>query len=382
MPNDEDNQSKSPESPSTNTSTPQQPQTILPPTTGQNPNTFTNISPHDPSSHKKTSRKLLPVVVIVVLVVLGSSVAAFFTFMRTSPEQRIKEAIVAVYDAKSFASDLTITTGQGFAITAKGLTDIEQSDIQLNIELNVLLQKVGLDMILKQDTAYFKITGLGAFIDSFAGNSSGEATQVFAELEKSYLRIDQETTNELNSLFGGGLPENTSDFTLDEQDMQQLADILKNTSFFEVREELGTQDMDGQQATGYKVVLEAEGLKQLLREIYSMDAYSFLHEQDESFDKELEEMLAEIKQSDLDKLPIDVWIGDKYLRRIAMSSEVEPGVNASLEVNLSRFGEDMVIEAPADSVPLTDALSSFGELMKGLTALTPDTPPPDPTNLQ
>lgn len=214
---------------------------------------------------------------------------------------------------------------------------------------------------------------MGAFL-----GTDRQTQALLDSLESSYLRIDQNDINKLSSSLGQPVPTQSS-YEMSEADKQKLTDLLKRTEFFKVSERLGSKDLQiAGRATGYKVVLQAEGLKELMRGLRDIEPFKgFYATQDQA---KFESDMANIKQSDLDKVPFEVWLRDGRLAQLVLDVK-EADMSARFELSFSRYGEDVQVQEPANSRPISELLE---ELLGGalLNTSKSNLQLTTPTNLQ
>jgi len=122
-------------------------------------------------------------------------------------------------------------------------------------------------------------------------------------------------------------------------------------------DEVGTETVDGADATHYRATVDLVKLLPSIAEL-APEAPS---------DAEMQEAEDQLKKLGLETLPIDLWVdGDGYLKQVRFAldlSTVAPdgaGASFSVTLTLSDIGEDITIDVPPASqvTDLTDLLGS------------------------
>jgi hypothetical protein len=130
-------------------------------------------------------------------------------------------------------------------------------------------------------------------------------------------------------------------------------------------DEVGTDTVDGAEATHYRATVDLVELLPSLAELAP----------DAPTDAELQEAEDRLKELGLDTLPIELWVdGDGYLKQIQLAldmSRIAPadaGGSFSLTLTLSDIGEDISIDVPPAS-QVTDLTDMLGSALSPATSL-------------
>ncbi len=353
------------------TAAPSEPRTV--PNQGMSPNTFTNLAPHDPSLPAQRPRRalLFGLIAVAALLLIGGGVYA--TFLRQTPEQKIKKAFAGMAGLDSFALDGSLTSNGGFTGTLNGQFDSKAEAFTLQLTASIVLNTVKLDLVGIKDILYLKTDGVVGIVGGLVGIERSDLSKLEQLLESKHVRISPEDSpGRLLGMESSTAPPTTPQIS--EADKEKIAKLVENTEFFKVSEKLGSKDIKGTNATGYKIVLQAEGIKQLARGLRDVESLKSLFANQN--EQQLEQGLAETKQADLDKVPFEVWLSGERIARVAIEL-AEGQSKGRVEFDFSRFDEGFNIQAPADSRPFSEVLpglqSAFSEFNPGPNLITPST---------
>jgi hypothetical protein len=361
-----------PINPSANNTSQSTPMGGVPQGDGVPPSTFTNMAPHDPAPARK-SRRMLVVVLAIVVVLLLAGVAAYATFLRQTPEQKIKNAFAGMAEVNSFALDGNLTSNSGFTGTLNGQFDGNSESFNMQLAVSVVLNTVKLDMVGIKDTLYLKTDGLVEVVGGFLSIGQSDLAKIEQLLESKYIKISPEDSP---GRLLGQEPSTTTPTTpqISDADKEKISKLVEDTEFFKVSEKLGNKDIKGTSAAGYKIVLQAEGLRQLMRGLRDIESLKpvFANQNQEEFDQ----ALADVNQTELNKVPFEVWVSGDRVAQVALNI-AEGQAQGRIELSFSRFDESFSIQAPTDSRPFSEVLpglqSAFSEFNPGSSLLTPST---------
>jgi hypothetical protein len=337
------------------------------------PSTFTNLAPHDSFSVGKKSRRglLIGIILVVVLLLLGAG--AYATFVRQTPEKEIKKAFANMAELDSFALDGSLTSNGGFSGTLSGQFDGKAEAFNMQLSASVLLNTMKLDLVGVGDTLYFKTQGVVELAAGFVGLKPADTAKIKQLLESKYIRVTPEDVPSqlLGQEPGAGMPATPE---ISEADQDKITQLIEDTEFFKVSEKLGNKDIHGTSATGYKIVLQAEGMRQLARGLKDIESLkpAFANQDQEKFDQ----ALVDINQADLDKVPFEVWLSGDRIAQVAIEM-AEGQSKGRFELSFSRFNESFDIKAPADTRPFSEVIpglqSTLSELGSGTGLTVPST---------
>jgi len=316
-------------------------------------------------------KKKIFVGVAAIIILAGAGVVgALFTQtwnpmwnpFRPEPEEVISGMTEKMEALDSFHSVLSLDLREkerNMDITLKSVSDIDQrekenikehSDIDFIISLEGQKYPFSSEIILLGETVYLKIKSMPAFSDLLSlipetpelGEEIGLFSSIFDslkdEIQGKWIKIDEESIKELYEEMGipyqkqefGGLSE------AQQKELQEkLTQLLKDKKLYYVEKELPDEKIGKIKVYHYRLVVNKEGLKSLLPEVFeTIIEYSSSSLMEEGISPEqVKEVMGEIELPLLiDKIfehigdvRYELWIGqkDKYLYRVEASKEID-----------------------------------------------------------
>ena len=343
-------------------------------------------------------KKIIVVIGVLIMVGAGGTIGALYAQIwnpawnpfRPAPEIVLAEMVVKMKGLTTWHTEgnfeAEVKNDEMFNISLKTSTDTDQTDSEnpkskgdLDIRFSTEGMEIstGIEFIGIGLTAYWKITTIPAlpFLEQMSG--------LFAEIKNQWIKIDQESLKEMLGEEYQPLPKEK-----EKELMKKLTDLLKGRKFYDVKEELPDEKVGEQMAYRYLVSLDKEEVKKLVPEMFEIIIKYTSEEMKQSIsEEEKEESLEEILQAvdrffeEVGEITVETWIGqkDKYLYKVKFEKEIDlsnmfeeekfeaplpvsvpkGGILFSMEINLSKFNQPVVIEAPKEFKTLEEITQSL-----------------------
>lgn len=261
-----------------------------------------------------------------------------------------------------------------------GTADVDQTDEE-NIKAAISLE---LDIADLMDKVVQSTLGTGEMTDEDAA-----AMQMFTGMFESMeiIMVDQMLYVELlGGWYEMDLAEVSDSSPVDvgvtgSEDAQCFQDKLTPSKMLQGIEEKGKEDVDGEETTHYVASIDTGATVDLIAEMSKECG------EEEMSDTDITEA-KDILEGMLTKGDIELWIdGDDQIRKMTLDMEMDMGalaetagsmvdpeqaeilegmvVTVTMSLQMSKFGEEVTVEAPEDAMPIEDLLGSLGGLGGG-----------------
>lgn len=361
-------------------------------------------------------KKIITIVVILVLVGAGGTVAALYTKVwnpnwnpfRPSPSVVLSNMTTKMSDLKAVHSEtvLGVEMKEGeeeFSINIEISGDEDQTDVDNpkskgNLSASVssggLTGSAAMEFVMIGQTCYLRLTTLP--LPSLLGEENESLSQVLDMVKNQWIEIDQESLEELSKTFGQEYQPSMSQEKQKELN-DKLVDLLKDSKFYSVKEELSDEEIGGKMAYHYLLTLDKEGIEKLIPDMMKLVMENYvtngeelsLEEKNKGFEEDFSEAVDKFFEK-TGPVDFEVWIGqdDMYLYRAEFKKEVDledfkesvsglgdvpvasqaGKVLVSMDLNLSKFNEPVKVEAPKEFKTIEEVVEFI--VMNFFTGLT------------
>jgi hypothetical protein len=314
---------------------------------------------------------ILAVLVLVALGILASNLwnPSWDPFLKTS-NLTIEKAIAKLAETKSFKVDgkinleiesqdptlpsnkIKINAGFIELVDKKNVDEPKTSfDINLSGSMEGLTVQMTGNVITVGNDVFFKITQL-PIIPGLTEGLEGVKDQWF-NLKKG---------------------ESSDKQKLEEKEIaEEFKKLIAGKEIFEIKKNLGKENIAGKSATHYLTGLKKDTMKVLLPKLFEMAKRYVPEDERVSYEKELNQLLQKFNEgfdilwSRIAPLDFDFWIDNGTLRRVKFEKEVEPSsfdpsqpkgkLKIMFDFTLSDFDKTFKIEAPKNFKPFDEFLS-------------------------
>jgi hypothetical protein len=330
-------------------------------------------------SNKKIRAAAMAAGVIVILV--GAGVAAYFGYyLPNKPENILGKAVVNTMQSRQLGFDATMTlkdtSGKAsisslllndLSLTATGHVNADQKNLDAQVGASLNNMKVQAEVKMVDQSAYFKVTGLGTakdFADSVLPGLGDPFNQLNKQLGDQWIQVDQAT---LNGWHASCLT--TLNYAPSQTDIDRFKSDYKKYGFATIRSHQSEQ-LGSLSTIKYDVAINDNKLADYL------DA-----SKQSSYFANIQNCLAQISRQssktssnslrDDDTTPLKIWV-DKSSKRIVQieadstAQDSKNGVAGKLTAKLN-YGS-VNITKPESSKPFSDIQKSFSDLLSGSAA--------------
>lgn len=355
-------------------------------------------------------KKIAPIIAILVLVGVVGTTTALYTKtwnpqwnpFRPSPDEVMESMTTKMSDIKTvhsetilgievkdedneFSIDMTISGDEDHADVSNPKS---KGDLSASISSGGLTASAAMEFITVGQVFYLKLTTIP--LPSLFGQESESILQVLDTVKDQWIKIDPESMKDFSEDFGGEYQSSLSKEAQEEL-KNKLVDLFKDSKFYEVKEELPDEKMEGEMTYHYILTLNKEGIKELVPKMIKLavESYKESNGEIEIQEEEMNQALEEEFPKSVDEFfeatgPIDfeVWIGqdDMYLYRAKIEKEIDLGnfkesfsgsigesvpvedigkVFTSMDIKLSKFNQPVQVEAPEEFKTLQEVITSI-----------------------
>lgn len=325
---------------------------------------------------KKGGSKKLIFGIVAAVVVAGLLGAGTYAYMEhNKPENRIKRAMGGLMEMEQGRVGLTAGAVQESSSTdmqfvgefnsddekfhgSFGLEKIESGAIALSSSfkpsIEVLYEHSDEEQL--PEDLYVKVSGVDkSVVDQMLGAGSGfesieqEVQEFYDTYHDAWILVEdlQQYVDDED--------EDTPDLELTDEDRDKLKDIIADAKLFAVEEELGSRDIEGVDADGFKVVPDSEGIVEVVTEIRDADL-AIIEELNKNPDTELDfdEIIGNIEDGfdefdDVDvEATLELWLDGSDLREVVFNAQDE---DMDMDIAMTLYGiEPIEVEIPSDAV--------------------------------
>jgi len=353
-------------------------------------------------------KKIIAIIVILVFVGVGGTAAALYTKtwnpawnpFRPSPSTVLSDMTIKMSNLKAVHNEIVLSIekkgGDGeisMKIEISGdedQTDIDnpksRGDLSASVSSGGLTGSAAMEFVTIGQTLYLKLTTLP--LPSFLGAEGESLSELLDMVKDQWIKIDEESFAELSKTFGQEYQPSMSQEKQKELN-SKVIDLFKDSKFYDVKEELDDEEIEGKMTYHYLLTLDKEGIKKLIPDIMKLVMEDYMADEEMEVSKEEIQKVLEDFPELVDKFfekvgPIDfeVWIGqgDMYLYRTKFEKEINfedfeeslPGlveeslpaeqigkVLVSMDLNLSKFNEPVQVEAPEEFKTIEEVIESI-----------------------
>lgn len=278
--------------------------------------------------------------------------------------QNMAEVKSMNYDAKMTLSGFDKPSGNSLGMILGGSQDVPEKidlaisgqtavnnysspDSKMNISLGIpgKESKIKLNARTVKNKTYLRLNSLGPLQTSpIAAMVGSSFVGQWIELPKSDKSAKVETDNK----------------ELTEEQKQEIKKLTKETNFFKVTKDLGTEEVNGKEAYHYQTQINTRELKSFINETKKITETKTKQEEQEKLNKQIRQLK--------DK-NIDIWIGtdDKLLYKISasdikMEQENNSKTTADLTAIFSNYNQDITVKKPESAKSMEDL---FGGMLGG-----------------
>jgi hypothetical protein len=315
------------------------------------------VMPPAPSAAPAAPRKRLPkwLLAILAAVVLLIGAVAYALVVAKSPEEQIQAAIAKSVTAESasFEGDLTVagaaSAGVG-SLRFSGEGNSDAAEISLTIDAGPTTLTV--DIVVFENEFFFKVKGLKG-LSALAGETYAPLVSQLETLDDTFIVINQSMLSQL------GLPVGqTEQAKLSDADLAKLAELVEKANFFTVTEKLGSKDINGSGAKGYRVKLDRQGLLDFLSALESSDISGIQAMKAQV--TTLREALQGSDQADFDKLSAEIWLQGGRVGQIVISGDGDGGTT-TVTLTFTSYDQPVSIERPKSAKSLLEVIAQLQE---------------------
>lgn len=332
---------------------------------------------------KQKKTLMIIVVALVILVALGSFFA--YATIANSPESRLSKALINLRDAQSLTTKLAadIDDGEGTTITMNGEASVLFEPVQMSFsaELDVLLTRIGAEVMYVDGNYYVKVDGLAGLEDllglylgtsGLAGSSGGAVPSELGTVADSISEIVSELDGQWIEIQGSVARE--AGFELDAV-LSTVQSNYRNLSNIEnaltINQVYGDETLDGVDTLKLEIGLDPASAQQLLVDVFSGITIGDQTLTREEAQKELEDVFDNYNaQTDV----FQVWIDKSNNQIVQMQVTVGEGTNDQvITLQMSNYNSVEQRSAPENPKTLLEVTALFTKLMTQLDTLDVDT---------
>lgn len=320
---------------------------------------------------QKKKRPLLLIFGITMLLLVLISVGIAYAYYQPKPEVVLAKMVKQLPTITSMAYEGEITTKVStqsttptgdYKVELEGKTDASDPQAiknQIYVQFKVPStngnnEDLGIEVRSIKTVTYLQLVSL-----------QSETLDFLAEYANKWIKIDEEEIrnayeeiSSLSSTFGTPTPTPTQELFSKEQ-VAQISDLAKRTSFLEFSENLGKEKIEGTTVYRFKYKINKEETKNFLLESLRIGINRALTQ--EEIDSVLESF------NSLTLPTGEIWIGTKDYLPYKLTANFEvSGTEASatsgtvsLILFFKNFNKPQSIEAPANSISLMDILEPY-----------------------
>jgi hypothetical protein len=323
----------------------------------------------DDKKGSKFSLKLVGLILAVVAALGFLSFGVYAYVQYNKPENQIKRAIGKSMTAESmqvkFDLDINQTGSEGvtqllvgdISLSGEIMRNLSQSAAFLEINLPGADKAPRLEVRMFDDAIFFNLSNIGATLLSFTGN--GELYQPLVNaFDGKWIRVGHD---EITSVYPDFNAEQTE---LSDSDKSKIEQLIRDTDILSVQENLGDKDIEGVNATGYRVEVNPQELEQLIRDIGELELDAMTNTSKDEINKLADDFAAEAEKLGEQTARIEFWLADGYIRQLVVSGEDDTS-KVTFTATTTKLNEDVSIELPEAQATLEDLQQALSALLFG-----------------
>ena len=329
----------------------------------------------------------ISIAVIIILAGVGV-VGALYTKIwnpmwnpfRPKPEVVLSEMALKMKELKSFHVDGDFSLSEyGNTVDSEAFLDIDRAskdNPKIKGRVKIPIYLVDVEFIRADNKNLYLDSGISvSYLEYYLREVLGEErfSKEIGVIQNKWLKINKKTIENFGNLYlGSGMEEKAIPEISQEQQKQLAEEIIKlfiGRKFYEVKEELPDQEIDGQMFYHYLVALNQEEIKAVAVDVYdtiagqetiinSLESY-FGHEitpSDVAEDRKEVSRAVDDFFEKIGEVVFDVWISqkDNHLYRVKFAKENTGEGKGSIlvDVKFSKFNSVEEIKAPEEFVDM------------------------------
>lgn len=330
-----------------------------------------------PIPSSKKSLKIALIIISGLLLIGGGSAAAYFgIIVPNKPENILKNTITNTLQSDktgsfAFDGDLQVS-GSTVPAQFKGLAF--NGSIDKGNALNMFFSpdlgtlKPTFDIKSVDGKSFFiKLGSLGGVqeaVKSLGGPSLAEvpgALSIIQKVSDKWFEIDEST---ISSIMSKAKTTNTlSAGKLSKEDRKKVADIYATHQFMKIKEDKGSEDINGKKSNHYVVNIDKTEVKGFVSAFKALNLKGM-----EIKDSEVKQFNDQVDKLSTEKYPIELWVdaSAKLPTQVKFVSE-QNGNKMSVRLAIKGWGESVKVDKPADAKSL---LQLVGEIAPEIQKIT------------
>ena len=350
-----------------------------------------DVSLDDGNLHSKKTKKIVSVVLVLIILSMGGVFGALYAKIwnplwspfRPEPKVVLSEMSLKMKELKTFHMEGDFETSRnGTDAGASVILDIDRtlpdnSKVKGIIKVPIFLTEI--EFVKVDEDLYIEPGILSPYLEFYLTELVGEGVvEETGGFKNRWIKINKEVAKDVAELFS---METREEIIIDEEIsaekqekfIQEIIKLFAGKEFYEVKEELPDEEIDGQPVYHYLITLKQDEIKKLALDM-TMTAleYSpiegswttdkvFILEAGQNVQKSVDEYFEKIGDTNF-----EVWINqeDNYLHRFKFEKEnLEDGDVESIfiDINFSEFNQPQKIEPPEDFIDMEKITEKFAE---------------------
>jgi hypothetical protein len=303
----------------------------------------------------------LAIAAFVCIIGAGSAAAYFGYIAPNKPENILKAALANSVDpdklkSENFEGELSVKDNeskQTFSATYNGAATAD-GVFQMQADVDAVVTKVKLEMRSADGKSmYLKVSGLTGLpqLLSDYGDEAAQYAPFISRINNQWFEINESLLSSAG--LGGG-------FKMSQADREKVAKAYQDHQFLTVKQKLKDEKVADMQSHHLQIVIDKQQLKDYLKALKDakLDSAVVTQEQLDTIDDGL-------KDVDLNKYPIDVWIdkATKQMNQLKFAYS-DNDVTVTFRMTVTAFNKPVTVTKPTGAKSLLELIS---ELMYGNT---------------
>lgn len=331
------------------------------------------------ASKRKTKKPLLLSLVAIFVVLLAAMAALAYAYYRQQPAfvlarmvKKLPMITTVSYNGEitTKSTSATANSGDNYKVTLNGKVDTSNAEVpknQLLVQLvasgsaNSSKDSVGLEFRSIKDIVYFQLISLQSSELDFLREYSNK----WIKVDEMELRNAYEEASALAPSMGTPMTTPTEEIFTKEQ-IQQIVDLAKRTSFIEFSKNLGNSTISGVPVYHYHYKINETNTKNFVLQAIKIGINRDLTQE------EKDDVLKELNSV---SMPTgEIWIGRKDSLPYKLTADFvatgrggDSSETLSIMFNFQGYNKPVEIEAPKNSTSLMEILKPYIDLYTSMS---------------
>lgn len=324
---------------------------------------------------QKGKKGLIAIIIAAALVVLGGGGALAYNLWYQNPDKVVSDSLMNALQAKSLTYKATVNydskdtpgsmTINGTYKTGTGSVDADMTVTSQGDEYKIS----GSGLFDDKGDLYLKVKNLDTIIDQLAGSQKSDATikKIFDEftdkINDKWIKISSDGLKDFSDSLAKQQKCVQDTFKKIQEDQNlssELTDLYKQHKFLVVKDELGSKDG----SLGYVIESDDKAATEFAKGLKETQAYKSLHDCDDNFTINEEDLKPEEKDSDTENTRVELWVSrwNHEITKLNITGEDSKDSSKTSIVFEPKFNQPVNVTAPKDSISTEEVSEAFQEL--------------------